>query len=97
MDLSITARHFKLNDNLKSYISEKMGKLPKVHEKIINANVILDWEKQNRNVEIRLNVHNDNIIIEEKSDDLRKSFDLALDRIERQLVRYKDRIKTKRK
>ena len=91
MDLNITARHFKLKPDLRDYIEGKMAKLPKFHEKIINANVILGWEKLSRNVEIRLNVYNDNIIVAEKSEDLRKSFDLAIDRTERQLVKYKKR------
>ena len=97
MNLNITARHFKLKPDLRDYIEGKMSKLPKFHEKIINAEVVLGWEKLSRNVEIRLNVYNDNIIIAEKSDDLRKSFDLAIDKTERQLVKYKRRNNVKRR
>ena len=97
MNLNITARHFKLKSDLKDYIEGKMTKLPKFHENIINAEVIMGWEKMQRNVEIRLHVYNDKIIIEEKSEDLRKSFDLALNRVERQLVKYNNKIKEKRK
>lgn len=97
MNLTITARRFKLSDELRGYIEEKMQKLTRFYENIINAEVVLGWEKQTRYVELRIAVSNDKIIVVEKSEDLRKSFDLALDRAERQLKKYKTKIKEKRK
>ncbi|GAB4184675.1 MAG: hypothetical protein Kow00108_22210 [Calditrichia bacterium] len=97
MNLSITARRFKLSDDLRDYIEEKMQKLTRYHENIINAEVILGWEKQSRFVEVILDVSQDKIVVTEKTEDLRKSFDLALDRAERQLKKYKTKFQDKRK
>lgn len=97
MNLSITARKFKLSNDLHEYIEGKMKKLTRYLENIIQAEVILGWEKQTRFAEIRLDVSHDKIVVIEKSEDLRKSFDLALERAERQLKKYKDKFKDKRK
>lgn len=97
MNLSITARRFKLSDDLRDYIEEKMNKLTRYYENIINAEVVLGWEKQTRFAEIRLDVSQEKIVLIEKSEDLRKSFDLALSRAERQLKKYKTKFKNKRK
>lgn len=94
MNLNITARRFKLNDNLRGYVREKAEKLEKFHDSIMKIEVILSWEKMTRIVELKINANGKLIIIKEASDELRKSFDLALDRAERQLKRHKSKIKT---
>lgn len=93
MNLSITARHFKLQDDLKEYVEEKVKKLDRYHENIMDVDIILGWEKLNRYTEVRISVYGKQIIIKEISDEIRKSFDLALDRAERQVKKYKDKLR----
>ncbi|NIV71453.1 ribosome-associated translation inhibitor RaiA [Candidatus Saccharibacteria bacterium] len=97
MNFTITARHFKLKDDLKKYIEEKSEKLNRYFDGIIDMEVILGWEKQTRYVELKINVYNKLIILKETSEDLRKSFDIALDKAQRQLKRHKSKIKTMEK
>ncbi len=94
MNLTITARHFKLPEDLRSYIEDKANKLNRYYDGIINMEILLGWEKLTRYVEILIDVNNKKIVVKESSDELRKSFDLALDRVERQLKRYKEKLKT---
>jgi putative sigma-54 modulation protein len=94
MNRTITARHFKLNDDLKSYVEEKAQKLERYYDNILDMDIVLGWEKLTRYTELRINVYNKQIVIKEVSDEIRKSFDLALNRAERQLKRYKEKIQT---
>ncbi len=94
MNFTITARHFKMKDDLKQYVEEKVHKLDRFYDRILDAEVILGWEKLNRYSELRINVNGKQIVIKEVSDDIRKSFDLALDRAERQLKRHKEKMRT---
>ncbi|GAB4381236.1 MAG: hypothetical protein Kow0042_31680 [Calditrichia bacterium] len=91
MNLTITARHFKMKDDLRKYVEEKVMKLDRFYDGIIDLEVILGWEKLTRYAEFRINVHNKQIIIKEVSDEIKKSFNLALDKAERQLKRYKEK------
>ncbi|UCF64338.1 MAG: ribosome-associated translation inhibitor RaiA [bacterium] len=93
MNLTITARHFKLQDDLKAYVEEKVRKLDRYYENILDIDVVLGWEKLNRYTELRINVFSKQIVIKETSDEIRKSFDVAMDRAERQLKRYKEKLK----
>lgn len=97
MNLIITARHFKLKDDLRKYIEEKSQKLNRFYEGIVDMEVILGWEKQARYVEMIINVNNGHIVLKEVSEDLRKSFDLILDKAERQLKKHKQKMRTKEK
>jgi putative sigma-54 modulation protein len=89
MNLAITARRFKLQEDLREYIEEKSQKLSRFYENIIDTEVILGWEKTQRYVELKVHVDNNLIVVKEYSEDLRKSFDLLLDKAERQLKRHK--------
>lgn len=97
MNFIITARHFKLNDDLREYIEEKSQRLNRFYEGIIDMEVLLGWEKQSRYVELKIKVNNGQIVLKEESDDLRKSFDLIIDKAERQIKKYKQKIRNKEK
>lgn len=97
MNLVITARHFKLKDDLRDYIEEKCSKLKRYHDGILDVEVILGWEKLSRYTEIIIKAGGKPIILKEYEDELRKSFDLALDKAERQLKRVKEKTRTTEK
>jgi len=97
MNLAITARRFKLKDELRNYIEEKSRRLGRFYDNIIDTEVILGWEKQDRYVELKIKVDNKQIIVKEITDDLRKSFDLLIDKAERQLKRHKAKNRMKEK
>ncbi len=93
MHLTITARHFKLQDELKDYISRKVSKLRRIYDGIIDLEVVLGWEKMSRYTEFKINVDNGTIVIKEDAEELRKSFDKALDRALRQVKRHKEKFR----
>jgi len=91
MNISITARGGKASDRLKKYVMDKLSKKPRVYEGVIDTEVVLSYEKLTQIVEIKVKVYNGTVIVREKSDDIFKSIDLALDNIERQIKRFKER------
>jgi len=91
MNISITARGYKAPDRLKDYISSKINKKERVYEGVMDVDVILSYEKQTQIAEFKLNTNNKKIIVTEKSDDIFKSIDLALDNMERQIKKYKEK------
>jgi putative sigma-54 modulation protein len=91
MNISITARGGKASDRLKKYILNKLSKKPRVYEGVIDTEVVLSYEKLIQIVEIKLKVYNGSIIVREKSEDIFKSIDLAVDNCERQIKRFKER------
>jgi len=94
MNLSITARGYKAPDRLKKYITEKLDRKKRVYEGVIETDVVLSYEKQTQVAEFKVKLYNKAIIVREKTDDIFKSIDLALDNAERQIKRYKERRRT---
>jgi putative sigma-54 modulation protein len=93
MNIAITTRGYKAPDRLKSYIAEKLKRLERFTERIMNIEVILSYENLDQVVEFQLRLNNKKIIIKEKSDDVFKSIDLAVDSLERQVAKVKEKFK----
>ena len=91
MNISITARGGKASDRLKKYITDKLARKAKLYEGVIDTEVILSYEKLTQIAEIKVRINNKSVIAREKSDDIYKSVDLALDNCERQIKRFKER------
>jgi len=92
MNVQFTARHFKAHEGLKHYALSQVSTLKKYYDGIVNGNVILRFEKSRDSIkiaEINLAVHGTNLVAIEKSEDFYKSIDNAVEKLERQLLKYK--------
>jgi putative sigma-54 modulation protein len=91
MRINITSRRFRLSDDLKDYTEKTVRRLKKYYEPIIDVDIVLGWEKKDRMAEINISVYGTILSAHERSEDMRKSIDRAVDKLERQLKKYKDR------
>lgn len=93
MQLSITFRHMDASDFLKSYAREKVERVNKYLDRAGEAHVTLSLERHLHNADIV--IHSGSWVLRgrEKSEDMYASIDLAMDKIERQLKRYKEKLK----
>ena len=93
MRINITARHYKASEKLREYVETSVQKLTKYLDGIIECEIILDYEKTIQVVEIVMKVHKQKLFVREKSEDIYKCIDVAVSKIERQLKKYKDKLK----
>ena len=97
MKMNITARHFKAPDKLKIFIENEINRLEKFFDNIIDCDVILDYIRTNnskQSVEIRMKVYGQVLSVSAISDDMYKSVDLAVGKLERKLKKYKARLRS---
>jgi len=100
MDTHFTARKFRARADLKAYAVEEVKKLDKFYDGIVRADVILSFEKKSQSVkkaEINLHVFGSMLTATESSEEFPKSIDLAIGKLERQLAKYKTRLRMKNK
>lgn len=93
MQLNITFRQMDSSDSLKEYAREKVDRAHKYLDQPGDAHVVLSLERHLHLADIT--IHSGHFILRgrEKSEDMYASIDLAMDKIERQLRRYKERLK----
>jgi putative sigma-54 modulation protein len=91
MNISITARGYKAPERLKSYITGKIARKERMYEGVIDTEVILSYEKQTQVAEFKVRINDKLLIAREKTEDIFKSIDMALDNAERQIKRHKEK------
>ena len=100
MKIQITARHFKAKGSTQDYINEKLENLSKYNETIIHAEVILSFDKppaDTKHCEILLKLKDRTLTANEGSTEFDRAIDAAVEKIETQLYKVKDKHKTNKK
>ncbi|MBL7074015.1 ribosome-associated translation inhibitor RaiA [candidate division KSB1 bacterium] len=97
MRITVTARHFKLPEELKVYATDVAKGLKKYYDGIIDCDVVLDWQRENKICEMRLGVLGRSLAARENSDNIYKSIDRAGSKLERQLRKFKTKLKNRNK
>jgi len=92
MNVKITGRHMELSEALKSYIETGLRKVKAHFDRVIDVDVVLDVEKHRHTAEFNLYANGVRINCRETSPDMYASVDAALDKLERQTRKFKDRI-----
>jgi len=93
MQVNITARHYKAPQRLKDFATKKVSKLEKYFDGIIDCDVLLDYEKKIQVADISLKVYGQKLQVVEKTEDIYKSIEFAVDKLERQLKKYKGKLR----
>ena len=94
-ELDIQARNMEVTDRINDYIEKKASKLDKFLPAIEEARIELEYEKSARSASDRhiaqITVRGKNLLLrsEERADDVFAAFDTALDKMQRQIDRYK--------
>jgi putative sigma-54 modulation protein len=97
MQITITGRHVDLDDDLRDYALEKIKRLKKYSANIIKVRAVLGQNREQYHTEVILRADHHRFFGEEKLPDPRSSIDSALDKIERQLERFKKKVQRKHK
>lgn len=97
MDIIFTGRHQNVTSNAKSYIGKKLERSIKNIPKVTAVHVIMDSERFNHKVEVVVHANHQQIRAADKSEDLTASIDLVVDKIDRQLKKYKDKLQDHRR
>ncbi|MFP4135453.1 MAG: ribosome hibernation-promoting factor, HPF/YfiA family [Candidatus Acetothermia bacterium] len=98
MKVRIEERHMEQSDPLREYAINKAEDLERFFDGIISVEITMDVEKERRIVKVFAHLINKKIVKSTaKSDDMYVSIDSAMDKIERQLKKYNEKLKDKHK
>jgi putative sigma-54 modulation protein len=96
MQVRITARHTDLDPELKSYIEDKVSHLSHYFDRVEEAHVVLDAEGHRKIVDVTVHASRAVISSEQSAEDVRSAFDRAVEKVERQIRRHKERVRDRK-
>lgn len=97
MKIRIFGKNIEVTDGIRSAVEDKLSKLDKYFTKEVSVDVTLSVNKNEQKVEVTIPVKGQIIRAEEISDDMYATIDMAQETIERQLVKYKNKLVDKKK
>ncbi len=97
MNLTISGHHLEVTPALREYVLNKLDRVTRHFDQVVDINVLLTVEKKKekerrQRAEVTLRVKGRDIFVEHASEDLYAAIDQLMDKLDRQVVRHKDRL-----
>jgi len=92
MNLTISGHQLEVTDALKSYARSKVQRLTDPFDKVLDAHVILGTEKLAQYAEATVNLRGKTLFAKAEGQDVYAAIDGLIDKLDRQLVRHKERV-----
>lgn len=96
MQLTISGHHVEVTDSLNQYVAEKLSKLERHSEAINSINVILTVEKLVQKAEATVRVKGSELFANADSEDMYAAIDALIDKLDRQILKHKEKSQRKR-
>lgn len=96
MQVSISGHHVEVTDSLKDYTTEKLAKLERHAADIVSINAILSIEKTRQKAEATIHVKGADLFANAESDDMYAAIDALTDKLDRQVIKHKEKNTSRR-
>ncbi len=96
MDIAVTFRHMEPADSLRTYAEEKISKIQKYLDSPSEAHIVLTVEKFRHLADVTLSLDGTTIKGVEETEDMYSAIDQVMDKIEKQVKRYRSKIRDRR-
>ncbi len=91
MQLTISGHHIDVTEALREYVTTKISRLERHHDRITNTHVILSVEKLQQKAEARIHISGADLFANSESEDLYAAIDTLTDKLDRQLIKHKEK------
>ena len=96
MNLSVSGHHLDVTPAIRTYVQSKLERVSRHFDHVIDAHVILTVDKLRQKAEVTIHVSGKDLHCECEDADLYAAIDLLADKLDRQVLRYKDKRYDKR-
>ena len=99
MDINIKTTHFDADKKLIEFVNSKVNKLDKYFDKIIRSEVVLNFNKSkkkftdNKEAKIKIEIPGNDLFAEKEATTFEEDIDLTVDALERQVKKYKNKLR----
>jgi putative sigma-54 modulation protein len=92
MNINVSGHQLDITPAIRSYVGAKLGRVTRHFDHVIDAHVTLSVSKLRQKAEVTLHVRGKDIHCESEQEDLYAAIDLLADKLDRQVLKYKDRL-----
>ena len=99
MNLTISGHHLEVSPALRSYVTTKLDRITRHFDQMVDVKVLLSVENQKekdkrQRAECSIRVKGNDLFAESAHEDLYAAVDELMDKLDRQVVRHKDKVQS---
>jgi putative sigma-54 modulation protein len=91
----MTGHHLEITPSMRDYVSSKMSRINRHFDHVIDVSMILSVEKLRQKIEANVHLSGKDIFVECEDSDMYAAIDLLVDKLDRQIIRHKEKVKNK--
>lgn len=91
MNLSLSGHHLNITPAIRSYVVSKLTRVTRHFDHVIDVNVVLSVDKLRQQVTANLHIRGKDIHAECVEPDMYAAIDALADKLDRQVVKYKEK------
>ncbi|TAK43032.1 MAG: ribosome-associated translation inhibitor RaiA [Betaproteobacteria bacterium] len=91
MNLNVSGHQLEVTPAIRKYVNSKLERVKRHFDHLIDAHVILSVVKLKQKAEVTLHVRGKDIHCQCEDEDLYAAIDLLIDKLDRQVLKYKTR------
>lgn len=95
-NISIVGKHFQITDAIRNYVFEKLDKVERITDQIIDVMVTLDAQKLEHSCSMLMNFVHFHIKVGASTENMYSAIDLCIDRLIRLIRKYKTKLQSHR-
>jgi len=96
MQVSVTGHHVEVTEAMKQHVEEKINKLKRHFDHVTDVHVILTVEKLEQKAEATVQVSGAKLFAEDTQEDMYSAIDSMVDKLDRQVIKHKEKIQAHR-
>ena len=95
MNLQLTGHHVDITPAIRDYVTAKLSRINRHFDHVIDVNVIMTVEKLDRKIEATVHISGKDIHVQSNEEDMYAAIDSLIDKLDRQVIRHKERFQSR--
>lgn len=91
MQINIVGHHLEITDSLRQYVEDKLDRINRHYDQVMEISVILQVDKLEQKAEATIHVSGASLFAHYSHEDMYAAIDGLVDRLDRQLVKHKEK------
>lgn len=96
MNLNLSGHHLEITPAIRDYVSNKLERVVRHFDHVIDVNVILSVDKLRQKVEANVHMRGRDVHAEVIDEDMYAAIDILADKLDRQVLKHKEKMNGQR-
>jgi putative sigma-54 modulation protein len=91
MNLHLSGHHVEVTPAIRDYVTTKLSRITRHFDQVIDVNVIVSVDKLKKKAEANVHLKGKDIFVESIDEDMYAAIDALVDKLDRQILKHKER------